>query len=111
MLCVVSKKTIDESNWVPFKIGYGHAAIIDKTALESSKDKKIKLSILTLKDLSEELLPEYMQLGYIMKVTIGLNDYISELIGRSKSVLITGSRLFSNTMTNHPLNNILNSQK
>lgn len=110
LLCVISEKTY-KSNWVPFEVGYGHAAIIDKAMIEGSRDQKIKLSILTLKDLSEKSLPEYMQVGYIIRGTSSLNDFISELFGKSKNDLITESRMFLNTMTSHPLDNILNWQK
>ncbi|MEM9888436.1 MAG: toll/interleukin-1 receptor domain-containing protein [Bacteroidota bacterium] len=110
MLCVISEKTY-RSNWVPFEVGYGHAAIIDKAMVLNSRDKKIKLSILTLKDLSEKSLPEYMQVGYLIRGTSSLNDFISEILGKSKNTLITESRMFSNTMTSHPLDNVLNWKK
>ncbi len=110
MLCVISEKTY-KSNWVPFEVGYGHAAIIDKAMIENSRDKKIKLSILTLKDLSEKSLPEFMQVGYIIRGTKSLNDYISELLGKTKNILITESRMFSASTSSHPLDNILNWQK
>jgi hypothetical protein len=54
MLVVVSEKTY-KSQWVPFEVGYGHSSLVDGT------NDKLKLSILTLKDLSEKDLPIFMQ--------------------------------------------------
>ena len=54
MLVVVSERTY-KSQWVPFEIGYGHSAILDKGLEEGIKENKIKLSVLTLKDISEKI--------------------------------------------------------
>lgn len=108
MLCVVSKKTVDESKWVPFEVGYGHAAIIDKAMLENSRDKKIKLSILTLKDLAEKELPDFMKVGFIIRGTKSLNDFIAKVLNKEENQIITEGRLKSHNQQNHPLDNVLN---
>src|SRR5690606_14807118 len=78
MLVVVSEKTY-KSQWVPFEVGYGHAAIVDKFMEEGKHDDKIKLSILTLKNISEKILPDFMQVGNIIRGTKSLNEYISAI--------------------------------
>lgn len=108
MLCVVSKKTVEKSKWVPFEVGYGHAAIIDKVMLENKRDKKIKLSILTLKDLSEEELPDFMKVGFIIRGTKSLNDYIAKLLSKEERQIINEGRIKSNNQQIHPLDTILN---
>lgn len=107
MLVVVSEKTY-KSHWVPFEIGYGHSAIVDKNIGPNAIADKIRLSILTLKDISEKSLPDFMQVGNIIRGTKSLNDYISDITGRFEKSLINESRLFSNSMQSHPLDNILN---
>jgi len=108
MLCVISQKTIDESKWVPFEVGYGHAAIIDADLEENVRDEKIKLSILTLKDLSEKELPEYMKTGYIIRGTKSLNTFVSKILNQSERQTILEGRLKSHELSNHPLDDILN---
>lgn len=107
MLVVVSEKTY-KSQWVPFEIGYGHSAIIDKGLEKDKRDDKIKLSILTLKDISETELPTFMQVGNILRGTKSLNEYISKISGKLEKSLINETRLFSNSLQSHPLDNILN---
>lgn len=109
MLVVVSEKTY-KSHWVPFEVGYGHAAIVDKNLDENEEVDRIRLSILTLKDISEKSLPDFMQVGNIIRGTKSLNDYISEITGRLEKSLINESRLFSNSMQKHPLDDVLNWQ-
>ncbi|KFE97347.1 hypothetical protein IX39_20340 [Chryseobacterium formosense] len=46
MFVVISAKTY-QSQWVPFEVGYGHAAILDKNHTQN-KENKIRLGILTL---------------------------------------------------------------
>jgi len=106
MLVVVSEKTY-KSQWVPFEIGYGHAAIVDRY-LEEEQPNKIKLSILTLKDIAEKSLPDFMQVGNIIRGTKSLNSYISAISNRFEKSMINESRLFSNTMASHPLDDVLN---
>lgn len=107
MLVVVSEKTY-KSQWVPFEVGYGHSAIIDKGLVKDKREDKIKLSILTLKDIAEAELPTFMQVGNILRGTKSLNEYISKVSGKLEKSMINETRLFSNTMTSHPLDNILN---
>lgn len=107
MLVVVSERTY-KSQWVPFEIGYGHSAILDKGLEEGIKENKIKLSVLTLKDISEKSLPDYLKVAYIIRGTKSLNDYISNITNKLEKSLINESRLFSNTKMNHPLDDVLN---
>lgn len=107
MLVVVSEKTY-KSHWVPFEVGYGHSAILDQTLETDKALGKIKLSILTLKDISEKTLPDYMQVGHIIRGTKSLNNYISIISGKIEKSLISENLLFSHSKTSHPLDNILN---
>lgn len=107
MLVVVSEKTY-KSNWVPFEIGYGHSSILDKGLKEDEVPDRIKLSILTLRDISEKSLPDYMQVGYIIRGTKSLNDYISKITHRRETSLITEKRVFSANDRMHPLDEVLN---
>lgn len=103
MLVVVSEKTY-KSQWVPFEIGYGHSAILDKGLEEG----KIKLSVLTLKDISEKNLPDYLQVAFIIRGTKSLNEYISNITNKLEKSLIYESKIFSHTKMRHPLDNVLN---
>jgi hypothetical protein len=96
MMVVVSDKTY-KSLWVPFEVGYGHASILDQEKLKLSEDR-IKLSVLTLKDIAEKTLPDYLQVGYVIKGT------------KSEKSLINETRIFSSGQMNHPLDNVLNWQ-
>ncbi|MDN3594177.1 toll/interleukin-1 receptor domain-containing protein [Zunongwangia endophytica] len=107
MLVVVSEKTY-KSQWVPFEVGYGHSAILDKGLKKDEKPDRIKLSILTLKDISEKSLPDYMQVGNIIRGTKSLNIYISKITNRIEKSLINESRVFSASDMKHPLDNVLN---
>ena len=107
MLVVISEKTY-LSQWVPFEVGYGHAAILDKDASENKRKNKIKLAILTLQDISEKILPDYLQVGYIIRGTKSINEYISEICERTEGTMINETRIFSNNKSYHPLDNVLN---
>lgn len=106
MLVVVSEKTY-KSQWVPFEVGYGHAIIFDKSLNDTEKER-VNLSILTLKDISEESLPDFMQVANIIRGTKSLNEYISKISGKIEKSLISEERLFSNSMMYHPLDGVLN---
>jgi len=108
MMVVVSDKTY-RSLWVPFEVGYGHASILDQEKWQS-QENRIKLSVLTLKDISEKTLPDYLQVGYIIKGTKSLNEYISKITDKLEKSLINESRIFSNGQMQHPLDNVLNWQ-
>jgi hypothetical protein len=103
MLVVVSEKTY-KSQWVPFEVGYGHSSLVDET------NDRLKLSILTLKDLSEKDLPTFMQVGNIIRGTKSLNKYISEISNKLEKSMFNESRLFSHSKEKHPLDNVLNWQ-
>lgn len=109
MLVIVSEKTY-KSQWVPFEVGYGHSAIFDVGLKKDEKPDRIKLSILTLKDISEKSLPDYMQVGHIIRGTQSLNDYISKISNKMEKSLITERRVFSASNMSHPLDNVLNWQ-
>lgn len=108
MLCVVSESTY-QSNWVPFEVGYGHAAIIDRSNSNAANTKKIHLSILTLKDLSKRSLPEYMHVAYLIKGIKSLNEYIAQLTGKTKPQLLNERRIEEvySQYSSHPLDNIM----
>lgn len=110
MLCVVSKKS-HTSKWIPFEVGYGHAAIIDKSIAENSSDKKIKLSILTLEDLSNDSLPEYMHSAFIIRGQDSFDNYLQKITANinQKRILERLEKSFSNY--NHPLKGVLNMSK
>lgn len=101
MLVVVSEKTY-QSQWVPFEVGYGHSSLVDGT------NDKIKLSILTLKNLSKKNLPSFMQVGQIIRGTKSLNEYISKVSGRLEKSLINETKLYSHNNLKHPLDEVLN---
>jgi hypothetical protein len=103
MLVVISEKTY-RSQWVPFEVGYGQAAIIDSQIDED----KLKLSVLTLKDISEKTLPDFMQIAYMIKGTKSLNEFISKISNKLEKYMINESRIFSNSQLQHPLDNVLN---
>lgn len=103
MLVVISEKTYS-SQWVPFEVGYGQAAIIDSQI----KKEKLKLSVLTLKDISEKTLPDFLQIAYIIKGTKSLNEYIALISNKLEKSMIYESRIFSNSQIQHPLDSILN---
>src|SRR5690606_1492665 len=106
MMVVVSDQTY-KSLWVPFEVGYGHASILDQEKLKNLNDR-IKLSVLTLKDIAEKTLPDYLQVGYLIRGTKSLNEYISKITDRIEKSLIDDSRIFSNSQQQHPLDSVLN---
>lgn len=106
MMVVVSEKTA-QSQWVPFEIGYGHASILDQDRL-AIESNKIKLSVLTLKDIAEKTLPDYLRTGYVIKGTKSLNDFISKISDRLEKSMLNERRIFSHSNMGHPLDNVLN---
>lgn len=109
MMVVISEKTY-QSQWVPFEVGYGHSAILDKDLKDDEEPDRIKLSILTLKDISEKSLPDYMKVGYIIRGTKSLNTYISKISSKLEKSLINEKRVFSHSDSQHPLDAVLNWQ-
>jgi hypothetical protein len=108
MLVIVSERTY-QSLWVPFEVGYGHASIIDQNDIRSL-DERIKLSVLTLRDIAEKSLPDYLQVGYVIRGTKSLNQYISKIAGKQEESLVKESRIYSYNKSSHPLDNVLNWQ-
>lgn len=88
MLCVISPNTL-YSKWVPWEIGYGY----DKT----------QVAALTLKGIQNEQLPDYLKTVTLVRGTRTLNDYISKLVGESKSIMFSSQRLISDSLYYHPL--------
>ena len=107
MLIIVSEKTFT-SPWVAFEVGYGHSAIIDKTTQEEQLGDKMKLAVLTLKDLSEKRLPDFMETAFVIKGTNSLNEYILHISQRNEKSLTGQPRVIKNSTINHPLDDVLN---
>ncbi|OCA76363.1 hypothetical protein BBI01_06630 [Chryseobacterium artocarpi] len=108
MMVVVSEKTA-QSQWVPFEIGYGHAAILDQNKLRE-ENNKIKLSVLTLKDIANKRLPDYLMIGYLIKGTKSLNEYVAKISDKLEKSMINESLILSHNNMRHPLDNVLNWQ-
>lgn len=87
MLVLISPNTLS-SKWVPWEVGYGY--------------DKVELSVLTLKGIKEELLPEYLKTTKVRRNYAALQSLIQQI----KPELINESqvRMFSST---HPLFEIL----
>jgi len=107
MMVVVSENTC-KSQWVPFEVGYGHAAIIDKFLKQDQNGEKIRLSILTLIDLAEKELPDFMQAGYLIKGTKSLNEFIAKISKDSVDNMVTKNRILLGSRGVHPLDQVLN---
>jgi hypothetical protein len=107
MLVIVSEKTY-KSQWVPFEIGYGHSAILDRNLKDGEQFDKIKLSVLTLKDLSESPLPDYLLVGNLIRGTKGLNEYILHIGHNIQKAENYEFSIESNNKIGHPLDSVLN---
>jgi hypothetical protein len=110
MLLIVSKKTLD-SKWVPFETGYGNAAIIDKSFVLSKNNLNIKLSVLTLEDLSEVILPEFLQIAYPIRGKVSFDRYLEIVKKETNTTLITERKYTQSwqQFTSNQLNDVLNS--
>jgi hypothetical protein len=106
MLCIVSLKTYG-SMWVPFEIGYANAAIVDKATLLNSADRRIKITTLTLKDIAEKNLPEYLQITNIIKGSKSFKNYISQISNKLEQRLLNENLIKAYSQTSHPLDNYL----
>ncbi len=102
LLCIVSKNTFT-SNWVPFEIGYAHAAII---GADDSKNSRI--CILTTQEISTLILPEYMTVVQIIRGRNSFNNYLLQLSNTLKKGHINRSLLESQDFNNYLLQDILN---
>ncbi|WON93821.1 toll/interleukin-1 receptor domain-containing protein [Sphingobacterium sp. UGAL515B_05] len=109
MMVVISEKTY-KSQWVPFEVGYGHASILDQEDL-NSKSNNLKLSVLTLKDISDSALPDYLQVGHIIRGTNSLNEYIQQITEILEKSLLNEGRIIPSYNQNHPLDGVLNWKK
>jgi hypothetical protein len=92
MLVVVSPDTLT-SSWVPWEVGYGY----DTT----------KMNILTLKGISEELLPDYFKTTSVIRGTQSLNKYLADITGRMESLMESLDLLKKSSMIMHPLDTYL----
>lgn len=107
MLVIVSEKTFI-SPWVPFEIGYAHSALLDRDLKDGDEFDKTKLSVLTLKDLSESILPDYLLVGNLLRGTKTLNEYIQGLSDKFEQKGKASFSIQSNNNINHPLDGVLN---
>lgn len=92
MLVVVSPDTL-YSSWVPWEVGYGY----DHT----------QLSVLTLKGIKDESLPDYLKTTTIIRGTKSLNTYLASITNRIQSMMESTDLIKSHTMGSHPLDNYL----
>ena len=76
------------------KVGYGY----DRTTVVG----------LTLKEISQSVLPEYLQIVPILRGTKSLNNFISNVLKRDESTLINERKLFAVYQSQHPLDSVLN---
>lgn len=89
MLVIVSPTTT-KSNWVPFEIGYGY----DKT----------DLSVLTLKGIPKNAVPDYIKTANIIRDIWDLNSLAISLRGVTKEILINEHSIEDYNNSYHPLN-------
>lgn len=87
MLILISPNTI-HSKWVPWEVGYGY--------------NKVEMSVLTLKGIKQEQLPEYLQTTKVRRNYAALCSLIQQI----KPELIYDSQV-QKFSTNHPLFDIL----
>ena len=93
MLCLLSQNALD-SKWIPWEVGYGY----DRTTVVG----------LTLKEISQSVLPEYLQIVPILRGTKSFNNFISNVLKRDESTLINERKLFAAYQSQHPLDSVLN---
>ena len=68
----------------------------------------INLNDETLKEISQSVLPEYLQIVPILRGTKSLNNFISNVLKRDESTLINERKLFAAYQSQHPLDSVLN---
>lgn len=78
MIVVISDKTI-HSKWVPFEIGYGHASIVHKNLETLENDISINLAFLTLKEISDIPIPDFLQIATPIRGIKSLNEYLDRI--------------------------------
>lgn len=92
MLCVLSHNAL-HSKWMPWEIGYGY--------------DRLHVAGITVKEISKDVLPEYLQIVPVLRGIKSLNTYIANTMNRIEQSLITERKIFSASMQNHPLDNVL----
>lgn len=78
MIVVLSEKT-KNSQWVPFEIGYGHASIVDKTLNQQDSKSSLNLAFLTLKEISDIPIPDFLRIAYPIRGIRSLNEYLERI--------------------------------
>lgn len=96
MLCIVSQSTL-KSLWVPFEIGFGY----DKT----------KLQVLTLKGISNDHLPDYLKTVSMLRGIRSLNNYVSEISGKTTLIMEQRNKIINFSKSLHPLDSVLDWDK
>lgn len=103
MMVVVSEKTI-KSQWVPFEIGYGHASIVDKNLKPAESNSLLNLAFLTLKEISDLPIPDFLQIATPIRGILSLNEYL-------KTIMPSDVELRKSLDFYHPLQGVLNKFK
>ncbi len=103
MIVVISEKT-KNSQWIPFEIGYGHASIVDKNYENLKNDQIFNLAFLTLKEISDEPIPDFLKIAFPIRGIKSLIEYIEKI----KPNEVELKKHFS---SDHPLEQILSSSK
>lgn len=96
LLVLLSQNAL-ESKWIPWEVGYAY----------NSK----QIISLTLKELSDQSLPEYLQITRIIRGTTSLNSLIAEFVNKQESTLIYETKMFASDIPGHPLDSILDWSK
>lgn len=92
MLCILSQNAL-QSKWMPWEIGYGY--------------DRLHVAGITVKEISKDALPEYLQIVPVLRGTKSLNSYIATTIGKLEGTLINEQKIFSASMAKHPLDDVL----
>lgn len=92
MLCILSQNAL-QSKWMPWEIGYGY--------------DRLHVAGITVKEISKDVLPEYLQIVPVLRGTKSLNTYIANTMNRIEQSLINERKIFSASMQSHPLDNVL----
>lgn len=96
LLVLLSQNAL-QSKWIPWEVGYAY-------------DTKTIIS-LTLKEISNYELPEYLQITRIIRGTNSLNELISEILGNPQFTLTYETKAFAASTPNHPLDSVLDWNK
>lgn len=110
MIVVISEKTF-KSPWIPFEVGFGHAEIIGVEVKSKTKKDNINLAILTLKEISNIILPDFLQTSYEIRGVKSLNEYIAKISGQKENKMLDENKVKNYTSYLHPLDDIMNWEK